>query len=121
MYVTSQLCSFCWQFDQDYYPGRRKRGKDYKDDMVYLQFLFLNSHLYTQDRWVPIKGNDWYWIRHHIKVGMHVFVEVLVSTSYFACADIGNLEGHPFLEKGLQSEWKINHCYQIILMWTRHV
>jgi hypothetical protein len=22
------------QFDQDYYPGRRKRGKDYKEDMV---------------------------------------------------------------------------------------
>lgn len=30
-------------------------------------------------RWVPIKGNDWYWIRHHIKVGMHVIVEILVS------------------------------------------
>jgi hypothetical protein len=22
------------QFDQDYYPGRRKRGKDYREDMV---------------------------------------------------------------------------------------
>lgn len=29
-------------------------------------------------RWVPIKGNDWYWIRHHIKVGMQVIVEILV-------------------------------------------
>ena len=29
-------------------------------------------------RWVPINGNDWYWIRHHIKVGMHVIVEILV-------------------------------------------
>lgn len=33
-------------------------------------------------RWVPIKGNDWYWIRHHIKVGMHVIVEILVSCLY---------------------------------------
>jgi hypothetical protein len=23
-----------WQIDQDYYPGRRKRGKDYKEGMV---------------------------------------------------------------------------------------
>lgn len=30
-------------------------------------------------RWVPIKNNDWYWIRHHIKVGMSVMVEILVS------------------------------------------
>lgn len=30
-------------------------------------------------RWVPIKNNDWYWIRHHIKVGMPVMVEILVS------------------------------------------
>ncbi|PKA62327.1 hypothetical protein AXF42_Ash016119 [Apostasia shenzhenica] len=26
--------TFVTQFDQDYYPGRRKRGKDYKDDMA---------------------------------------------------------------------------------------
>lgn len=30
-------------------------------------------------RWVPIKGNDWYWIRHHVKPGMNVYVEILVS------------------------------------------
>ena len=30
-------------------------------------------------RWVPIKGNDWYWIRHHIKPGMKVYVEILVN------------------------------------------
>jgi hypothetical protein len=30
-------------------------------------------------RWVPIKGNDWYWIRHHVKPGMKVYVEILVS------------------------------------------
>lgn len=35
--------------------------------------------MYVCFRWVPIKGNDWYWIRHHIKVGMHVIVEILVS------------------------------------------
>ncbi|KMZ58839.1 hypothetical protein ZOSMA_72G00010, partial [Zostera marina] len=27
-------------FDQDYYPGRRKRGKDYKDDMLELPFIY---------------------------------------------------------------------------------
>lgn len=26
--------SFLMQYDQDYHPGRRKRGKDYKEDMV---------------------------------------------------------------------------------------
>ena len=30
-------------------------------------------------RWVPIKGNDWYWIRYHIKPGMKVYVEILVN------------------------------------------
>ncbi|KNA16858.1 hypothetical protein SOVF_085370, partial [Spinacia oleracea] len=29
--------------------------------------------------WVPIKGNDWYWIRQHIKVGMHIMVEILAK------------------------------------------
>lgn len=32
-------------------------------------------------RWVPIKNNDWFWIRHHIKVGMSVIVEILVSVN----------------------------------------
>lgn len=32
-------------------------------------------------RWVPIRRNDWYWLRHHIKVGMPVIVEILVSDS----------------------------------------
>ncbi|XP_068657156.1 protein PLASTID TRANSCRIPTIONALLY ACTIVE 10-like [Aristolochia californica] len=84
-----------YQFDQDYYPGRRKRGKDYKDDMLELPFFFPGQicagkvttiHLYqgafvdigcVHDGWVPIKRNDWYWIRHHIRVGMDVIVEVL--------------------------------------------
>lgn len=34
-------------------------------------------------RWVPIKRNDWYWIRHHIKVGMDVIVEILVSDAWY--------------------------------------
>ncbi|URE14691.1 hypothetical protein MUK42_12397 [Musa troglodytarum] len=130
-----------YKFDQDYYPGRRKRGKDYKDDMVELPFIYpgqicrgkvttlhlhqgafvdigcvhdgqvflcyehlryffkpmfmqiIHSSLqmdkgtsFVREKlvvvvfvWVPIKGNDWYWIRHHIKVGMHVFVEVLAK------------------------------------------
>ncbi|KAG1363391.1 putative protein tex [Cocos nucifera] len=29
-----------YKFDQDYYPGRRKRGKDYKDDMLELPFIY---------------------------------------------------------------------------------
>ncbi|KAF2314171.1 hypothetical protein GH714_023851 [Hevea brasiliensis] len=83
--------------DQDYYPGRRKRGKDYKEGMYELPFYYPGQicagivttiHLYqgafvdiggVHDGWVPIRGNDWYWIRHHIKVGMHVFVEILAK------------------------------------------
>ncbi|KAL3025382.1 hypothetical protein AAZX31_04G176300 [Glycine max] len=80
--------------DQDYYPGRRKRGKDYKEGMYELPFYYPGQicvgkvtmlHLYqgafvdiggVHDGWVPIKNNDWYWLRHHIKVGMHVIVEI---------------------------------------------
>lgn len=40
-------------------------------------------------RWVPIKGNDWYWIRQHIKVGMQVIVEILVSNVDNMCAPYG--------------------------------
>ncbi|KAH7684825.1 Nucleic acid-binding OB-fold-containing protein [Dioscorea alata] len=29
-----------YKFDQDYYPGRRKRGKDYKDGMLELPFFY---------------------------------------------------------------------------------
>ncbi|XP_043704031.1 protein PLASTID TRANSCRIPTIONALLY ACTIVE 10 [Telopea speciosissima] len=86
-----------YKFDQDYHPGRRKRGKDYKEDMLELPFFYPGQicagkvttlHLYqgafvdiggVYDGWVPIKGNDWYWIRHHIKVGMHVIVEILAK------------------------------------------
>ncbi|XP_002279352.1 protein PLASTID TRANSCRIPTIONALLY ACTIVE 10 [Vitis vinifera] len=86
-----------FQDDQDYHPGRRKRGKDYEEGMYELPFYYPGQicagkvttlHLYqgafvdiggVYDGWVPIKGNDWYWIRHHIKVGMHVIVEILAK------------------------------------------
>ncbi|CAA6659659.1 unnamed protein product [Spirodela intermedia] len=73
--------------------GRRKRGKDYKDDMLELPFFYpgqVSIHVYhdslhlqqgafvdvgcVHDGWVPIKGNDWYWIRH-TKVGMQVIAK----------------------------------------------
>ncbi|MED6108701.1 Protein PLASTID TRANSCRIPTIONALLY ACTIVE 10 [Stylosanthes scabra] len=83
--------------DQDYHPGRRKRGKDYKVGMYELPFYYPGQicegvvttlHLYqgafvdiggVYEGWVPIKNNDWFWIRHHIKVGMHVMVEILAK------------------------------------------
>ncbi|WVZ67776.1 hypothetical protein U9M48_016813 [Paspalum notatum var. saurae] len=86
-----------YQFDQDYYPGRRKRGKDYREDMHELPFYYPGQICYGQvttvhlhqgafvdigcvhEGWVPIKGNDWYWIRHHIKPGMKVYVEILAK------------------------------------------
>ncbi|CAN6464190.1 unnamed protein product [Victoria cruziana] len=86
-----------YEEDQDYYPGRRKKGKDYNENMYELPFLYPGQicagkvssiHLYqgafvdigcVHDGWVPIKGNDWYWIRHHIKVGMNVIVEILAK------------------------------------------
>ncbi|XP_047309617.1 protein PLASTID TRANSCRIPTIONALLY ACTIVE 10 [Impatiens glandulifera] len=86
-----------YEHDQDYYPGRRKRGKDYKEGMYELPFYYPGQicagkvttlHLHqgafldiggVHEGWVPIKGNDWYWIRHHIKVGMHVLVEIVAK------------------------------------------
>ncbi|XP_016903198.1 protein PLASTID TRANSCRIPTIONALLY ACTIVE 10 isoform X2 [Cucumis melo] len=69
-----------YKYDQDYHPGRRKRGKDYKEGMYELPFYYPGqAHAYNNCRWVPIKGNDWYWIRHHIKVGMPVIVEILAK------------------------------------------
>ncbi|KAJ6374444.1 hypothetical protein OIU78_030045 [Salix suchowensis] len=86
-----------YEEDQNYYPGRRKRGKDYKEGMYELPFYYPGQicegkvttlHLHqgafvdvggVHDGWVPIKRNDWFWIRHHIKVGMHVIVEILAK------------------------------------------
>lgn len=49
-----------------------------------LIFVVVVWHLrLTAFRWVPIKGNDWYWIRHHIKPGMKVYVEILVNDLHF--------------------------------------
>lgn len=45
-----------------------------------MQIFLLDSCVLMSVRWVPIKNNDWYWIRHHIKVGMPVIVEILVSS-----------------------------------------
>lgn len=86
-----------YKYDQDYHPGRRKRGKDYQEGMYELPFYYpgqicygkvTSLHLYqgafidiggVHEGWVPIKGNDWYWIRQHIKVGMHVIVEIMAK------------------------------------------
>lgn len=86
-----------YKYDQDYYPGRRKRGKDYEEGMYELPFYYPGQicagkvttlHLYqgafvdiggVHDGWVPVRRNDWYWLRHHIKVGMPVIVEILAK------------------------------------------
>ncbi|GAB2289411.1 Protein PLASTID TRANSCRIPTIONALLY ACTIVE 10 [Dionaea muscipula] len=86
-----------YKIDQDYHPGRRKRGKDYEEGMYELPFYYPGQicvgivttlHLYqgafvdiggVYEGWVPIKGNDWYWIRQFIKVGMQVIVEILAK------------------------------------------
>ncbi|KAJ3678133.1 hypothetical protein LUZ60_001936 [Juncus effusus] len=86
-----------YKYDQDYYPGRRKRGKDYKEEMLELPFVYpgqiyqgkvisiaLHQGAFVDigcvhDGWVPIKSNDWYWLRHHIKVGMQVMVEIIAK------------------------------------------
>lgn len=90
-----------FKYDQDYYPGRRKRGKDYVEGMYELPFYYPGQicagkvtgvHLYqgafvdiggVHEGWVPIKRNDWFWIRHHIKVGMYVTVEILAKRDPF--------------------------------------
>ncbi|KAE9453673.1 hypothetical protein C3L33_14438, partial [Rhododendron williamsianum] len=148
-----------YKYDQDYYPGRRKRGKEYEEGMYELPFYYPGQvngcgcrgdgggevvtaygaspvvegycgcsgrtggvvlvvvmvavverwgggsggggdggrercgkvttlHLHqgafvdiggVHDGWVPIRRNDWYWLRHHIKVGMFVIVEILAK------------------------------------------
>lgn len=81
----------------EYYPGRRRTGKNYTEGMYELPFIYPGQHfmgevtmihLYegafvnfgaVHDGWVPIRRNDWYWIRDHIKVGMRVQVEVIAK------------------------------------------
>ncbi|XP_058093853.1 protein PLASTID TRANSCRIPTIONALLY ACTIVE 10 isoform X2 [Magnolia sinica] len=127
-----------YKFDQDYHPGRRKRGKDYKDDMLELPFIYPGQicagkvttlHLYqgafvdigcVYDGWVPMKGNDWYWIRHHIKVGMNVIVEVLRDSGRppvprkrpaDKVEDQPLLSNHPYVDK----LWQLHVAEQMIL------
>ncbi|XP_021736292.1 protein PLASTID TRANSCRIPTIONALLY ACTIVE 10-like [Chenopodium quinoa] len=96
-YNKDRLEEESYEHDQDYHPGRRKRGKDYVEGMYELPFYYPGQicfgqvttlHLYqgafvdiggVYEGWVPIKNNDWYWIRQHIKVGMHVMVEILAK------------------------------------------
>ncbi|CAJ1975023.1 unnamed protein product [Sphenostylis stenocarpa] len=95
--ISLQTIAELFAQDQDYYPGRRKRGKDYKEGMYELPFYYPGQicvgkvtmlHLYqgafvdiggVHDGWVPIRRNDWFWLRHHIKVGMHVIVEIMAK------------------------------------------
>eukprot|EP00850_Spirogloea_muscicola_P014611 SM000106S13959 [mRNA] locus=s106:196587:201195:+ [translate_table: standard] len=81
--------------DVEYYPGRRKTGERYSDDMLELPFIEPGQHYWGQvqgihlyegafiniaavhDGWVPIRDNDWYHLRHVVKLGMTVLVEVV--------------------------------------------
>lgn len=59
-----------------YYPGQICSGK--VTAVHHYQGAFVDIRG-VHDGWVPIKCNDWFWIRHHIKVGMHIIVEVLAK------------------------------------------
>ena len=52
------------------------------DGMYLCLTLNLILSLFWEWSWVPIKRNDWFWIRDHIKVGMRVQVEVIVRFLY---------------------------------------
>ncbi|OIT25088.1 protein plastid transcriptionally active 10 [Nicotiana attenuata] len=107
-----------YKYDQDYYPGRRKRGKDYQDGMYELPFYYpgqICAGKVTAIHKVDIGGvhdgwvrNDWYWIRHHIKVGMHVIVEILKPESWrLACQTIvGNKENSGKVVVQRLPQWK---------------
>ncbi|PKU86448.1 hypothetical protein MA16_Dca017009 [Dendrobium catenatum] len=49
-----------YKFDQDYYPGRRKRGKDYKDDMLELPYIYpgqgVSHAIFTVSCMLPYLG-----------------------------------------------------------------
>ncbi|KAK9108415.1 hypothetical protein Syun_024426 [Stephania yunnanensis] len=68
-----------------FYPGQICSGKVTALHLYQGAFVDIGG---VYDGWVPIKGNDWYWIRQFIKVGMHVIVEILhsVVASYFCIA-----------------------------------
>ncbi|KAH7443453.1 hypothetical protein KP509_02G035300 [Ceratopteris richardii] len=85
------------EWGDEYYPGRRKMGKEYVEGMYELPFIYPGQHylgevtmihLYegahvnfgaVYDGWVPIKRNDWYWVRNIVKVGMKCQVEVVAK------------------------------------------
>lgn len=92
-----RLDSEALEVDYDYHPGRRRTGSNYVEGMYELPFVYpgqiysgyvTSVNLYEgafvfigciHDGWVPIRSNDWFWVRQHIKVGMHVQVEVLAK------------------------------------------
>ncbi|KAG2602666.1 hypothetical protein PVAP13_5KG701800 [Panicum virgatum] len=59
-----------------YYPGQICYGQVTTVHLHQGAFVDIGC---VHDGWVPIKGNDWYWIRHHIKPGMKVYVEILAK------------------------------------------
>lgn len=85
------------EWNDEYYPGRRRMGMEYIEGMYELPFIYPGQHyigevtmvhLYegahvnfgaVHDGWVPIKRNDWYWIRKIVKVGMKCQVEVIAK------------------------------------------
>ncbi|XP_004500673.4 protein PLASTID TRANSCRIPTIONALLY ACTIVE 10-like [Cicer arietinum] len=56
-----------------YYPGQICVGKVTTLHLYQGAFVDIGG---VYDGWVPIKNNDWFWIRHHIRVGMQVIVEI---------------------------------------------
>lgn len=48
--IVKKGCLLFLQDDQDYYPGRRKRGKDYKKDMVRWMWCFFILIIYVTRR-----------------------------------------------------------------------
>ncbi|CAM6104448.1 unnamed protein product [Calypogeia fissa] len=85
------------EVDGEYYPGRRRTGEEYVEGMYELPFIYPGQHYWgvvtyvnlyegalvyfggVHDGWVPIRDNDWYEIRKHIKVGHRVHVEVMAK------------------------------------------
>ncbi|CAO2182017.1 unnamed protein product [Urochloa humidicola] len=59
-----------------YYPGQICYGQVTTIHLYQGAFVDIGC---VHEGWVPIKGNDWYWIRHHIKPGMKVYVEILAK------------------------------------------
>ncbi|CAL4946090.1 unnamed protein product [Urochloa decumbens] len=59
-----------------YYPGQICYGQVTTVHLYQGAFVDIGC---VHEGWVPIKGNDWYWIRHHIKPGMKVYVEILAK------------------------------------------